>query len=115
MSNFGVQFVASLIPSRIFQGRKTEQKTEEVKRQHRPLLLQQFFTSFTNSNRTLSKQYQLAGQHSTVISFTPSQRWRLPPSRINQIKALQLVLGIRQKSKATTTEIISVIVRIGAL
>ena len=115
MSNFGVRFVASLIPSRIFQGRKTEQKTEEFKRQHSPQPLQQFFTSFTNSNRTLGEQYQLAGQQSTVRRFSPSQRWILPPSGIDQIKALSLVLGIRQKSKAATTKIISVIVRIGAL
>jgi hypothetical protein len=115
MSNFGVRLVASLIPSRIFQGRKTEQKTEEVKRQHRPQPLQQFFTSFTNSNRTLGGQYQLVGQPSTVMSCTPSQRWVLPSSEIDQIRALQLILGIRQRIKAATTKIISVIVRIGAL
>ncbi|MGB5959306.1 MAG: hypothetical protein WBG73_01505 [Coleofasciculaceae cyanobacterium] len=108
MSNFGVRFVASLIPSRIFQGRQTEQKTEEVKRQHRQPL-QQFFTSFTNSNITLSEQDQLAGHHSTVMEFTPNQQWMPPSAKV------ELVLGIRQRSEVTTTKIISVIVRIGAL
>jgi hypothetical protein len=109
MSNFGVRFVASLIPSRIFQGRQTEQ----VKRQHRRQPLQQFFTSFTNSNRTLSEQYQLAGHRSTVMRFTPNQQW-MPPEAMDKIK-VQLVLGIRQRSEATTTKTRSVIVRIGAL
>ncbi|MEO8894157.1 MAG: hypothetical protein ABI417_21945 [Coleofasciculaceae cyanobacterium] len=113
MSNFGVRFVASLIPSRIFQGRQTEQKTEQVKRQHRQQPLQQFFTSFTNSNITLSEQYQLAGHPSTVMRFTPNQQW-MPPSAMDKIK-VPLVLGIRQRSEVTTTKIISVIVRTGVL
>lgn len=113
MSNFGVRFVASLILSRIFQGRQTEQKTEEVKRQHRQHPLQQFFTSFTNSNRTLSEQYELAGHYSTVREFTLNQQW-MPPSAIDQIKVL-LVLGIKQRSEVITTKTISVIVRIGVL
>lgn len=113
MSNFGVRFVASLILSRIFQGRQTEQKTEEVKRQYRKQHLQQFFTSFTNSNRTLREQYQLAGHSSTVREFTANQQW-MPQSTIDQIK-VQLVLGIRQRSEVITTKTRSVIVRIGAL
>lgn len=113
MSNFGVRFVASLVPLRIFQGRQTEQNTEEVKSQYRHQPLQQFFTSFTNSNRSLSEQYQLAGQYSTAMALTANQRW-MPPSGIDQIK-VELFWGIRQRSEVTTTKTISVIVRIGAL
>ena len=113
MYNFGVRFVASLIPSRIFQRRKTEPKTEEVKRQHRHQPLQQFFTSFTNRNRTLGEKYKIAGQQSIAITCTSIQDWVLP-AKVNQSN-VPLVLGIRQKSKAATTKTISVIVRIGAL
>lgn len=94
MSNFGVRFVASPIPLRIFQGWKAEPKMEQVKRQYRHHPLQQFFTSFTNSNRPLGEQYKLAGQQSTVIKpFTPNQRWILPPSEIDQIKVFLFCIG----------------------
>jgi hypothetical protein len=104
---------------------------EEAKLQQKPRHLQQFFTGFTNRNRTLNDEYcftqQVRNRPKTipafrVFSFVVISDWSLVIGRtkdkgVDLVKASKLVLGkLIPEGSVTKTEIFSAIVRrVGAL
>lgn len=138
MHTLGVRFAASVSVLDVLRCWKTEQKVEEAKPQQRPHYLQQFFTGFTNSNRTLNDEYGFTKQvrnrpkiipafrvfwftvmshWSLLIGQTKDKEQRTKDKGVELVKAPKLVLGkLIPVRSVTTTEIFSAIVRrVGAL
>lgn len=137
MHPLGVRFAASVSVLAVLRCWKTEQKVEEAKLQQGLYHLQQFFTGFTNSNRTLNDEYGLIKQvrnrpkiipafrvfwfavishWSILIGLTKHKEPSTKNKGVNLVKDPKLVLGKLIPVRSVTTKIFSAIVRrVGAL